>query len=457
MCVHAERATDLDTRTGADGTSSHELGAILEAVRKVVRPIAGGSELRIVALGPSGTASSLAVAKLKNGIPKESTEVLLWSDARAAGAYPPIAAQLAEAYERTLCPPDVTYWPAKLKYLAEQEALDGNSFIAGGKDLVFFWLTGLLWTDPMTAGSTGVFDSIKWRWDENLLRSTGASPDCLPKVRGAAEWAPLAAAPANELGLPQGLPIAVGGMDGVLTQLGSSGECEGVASCTIGTSIAFRIGSVRRIADPQSRTWCYPVSRDFWVVGGAGSNGGNLLTWLRDQLRLAESVPDLVNLAFSVSADPSLTFVPYLHGERAPFWRSDLRAAFIGLSSYHGAADLVRAVLEGIAGSLLDLAKTVESVAGIARHVVFSGGFLHERRWVQLMTDALGVATSAPIPDVATSTGAAMVAWAAVEGIRIGDVFEPAREALAEPDNQVHERVRETAARISRYRKMVWP
>jgi gluconokinase len=456
MRVCAEYAVDLETRVAADGMSTHDLTAIFEAVRRVVRPIAEDAELRVVALSASGTASSLAAACLENGMPRRATTVLLWSDTRAASTYPGIAARMAESYERTLCPPDVSYWPAKLSYLADQAMLGEGSSIAGAKDFVFSWLTGQLWTDPMTAASTGVFDSANWCWDEELSHGIGVVSDRFPEVRGAAEWAPLTAAAAKELGLPAGLPVVVGGMDGPLTQLGSAGIREGVASCTVGTSIAFREGSTQRAIDPQSRIWCYPVSREFWVIGGAGSNGGNLLTWLRDRLRLAENVSDLVDRAFAAAPDPSLTFVPYLHGERAPLWRSDLRAAFIGLSAHHTSDDLSRAVLEGIAASVLELAETVESVAGTARQVLFTGGFLRDRRWVQLMTDALGVETSVPVPDVATSTGAAMVGWAAVEGISIGAVFEPGREALAKPDDVIHERVRACAERIGGLRRAIW-
>ena len=457
MRVHAEQSVDLDTRVTADGESTHDLMAVFEAVRRVVRSIVEDTELRVLALSASGTASSLAVAQLQDGVAQGVGEVLLWSDTRAASTYPRIAAQLAEAYERTLCPPDVSYWPAKLRYLAERGAFGEGSFIAGAKDLVFSWLTGRLWTDPMTAASTGVFDSVNWRWDEELLHGIGVTADCLPEVRGAAEWASLSAAAAKELGLPVGLPVAVGGMDGPLTQLGSAGTREGVASCTVGTSIAFREGSAQRAIDPQLRTWCYPVSRDFWVIGGAGSNGGNLLTWLRDKVGLAENISELVDRAFAAAPDSSLTFVPYLHGERAPLWRSDLRAAFIGLSAHHTSDDLSRAVLEGIAASALELAETVKSVAGAAREVVLTGGFLRDRRWAQLMTDALGVKTSVPVPDAATSTGAAMVGWAAVEDISIGAVFVSRREALAVPDERVHQRVRASAERIGGLRRALWP
>ena len=119
LTVVAERSLDIATRVGADGAAYHDLGAIMAAVREVVRPLAADPRLRIVAVGASGTASSLVVARLGGGeAPEPLSEVLLWSDSRAMSHYPELADDLTAAYGRTLCPPDVSYWPAKLRYLA---------------------------------------------------------------------------------------------------------------------------------------------------------------------------------------------------------------------------------------------------------------------------------------------------------------------------------------------------
>ncbi len=252
LTVVAERSLDIVTRVGADGASYHDLGAVMAAVREVVRPLAVNPRLRIVAVGASGTASSLAVARLGGDDPQPPeplSEVLLWSDSRAMSHYPELADDLTAAYGRTLCPPDVSYWPAKLRYLADRdgparEVIAGgqDGVIAGAKDLVFAWLTGLLWTDPMSAASTGMFDSDAWRWDPALLDLAGITADRLPELHEAVESAPLIPAAARDLGLPAGLPVALGGMDGPLTQLGAASTRERTASCTIGTSIAVRAG-----------------------------------------------------------------------------------------------------------------------------------------------------------------------------------------------------------------------
>ena len=456
LAVVAERSLDIAIRVGADGASCHDLGTVMAAVREVVRPLAADPRLRIVALGASGTASSLAVARVGGGAPEPLSEVLLWSDSRAMSHCPELADDLAAAYGRTLCPPDVSYWPAKLHYLAGRDGLAGG-VLAGAKDLVFAWLTGLLWTDPMSAASTGMFDSAAWQWDAALLDRAGITAGRLPELHEAVESAPLIPAAARDLGLPAGLPVTLGGMDGPLTQLGAASTRERTASCTIGTSIAVRAGSARRCADPARRTWCYPVTRGFWVIGGAGSNGGNLLTWLRDKIGLAATIGQLADLAFSVPSDPNLTFVPYLHGERAPLWRPDLRAAFIGLGPHHSSADMTRAVLDGLAASVLELAGAVESVAGAPERVVFTGGFFRDARWMQLMTDALGVPAAVPMPAEATSVGAGMLAWAAVADIPVAEVFTPRLEPVADPDPQVHAWLRASAARLAERRRVLWP
>ena len=149
-------------------------------------------------------------------------------------------------------------------------------------------------------------------------------------------------------------------MDGPLAQLGAAGWDETVATCTVGTSIAFRAASARRTLDPTMRTWSYPVSRTFWVIGGAGSNGGNVISWLQ-QLTGNGALGDLVREALSLSPDPQLLFLPYLFGERSPLWRDDLRAAIVGLAAHHGQLDIVRAALDGISAAAQELAEAVSA------------------------------------------------------------------------------------------------
>lgn len=458
MSTVAQASVDLPTLTDACGMSAQRFGAIQDALVTAIRAVADTETVAIEAIAASGTASSLAWASRDpTGRIVEVSDVLLWSDSRAISAWSSVETAARDAFSRTLCPPDASYWPAKLHWARSAFELDSDTLFAGGKDFVFEWLTGELWTDPMSAGSTGMLDSKAWQWDSDLLSTVGVAIDSFPQLHTATETMPLRADVAALLGLEPGIPVAGGGMDGPLTQIGACGFAPGAASCTIGTSIAFRANSTERAEDQQRRVWCYPVDREHWVVGGAGNNGGNVLAWMSDRFGGIASVGDLVASAFTVGAVDGLLMVPYLSGERAPLWRPDLRAAFIGLAAHHELAHLVRAAIDGIAGSLTELAEAVQSVAGEQQSIRFTGGFLQEPQWVQVMTDALGATTCLPDPDSATATGAAIIAWAAVEGVPIDRVFTPQSVDSRDPNTASGERLAAVAHRTRQVRDLLWP
>jgi gluconokinase len=415
----------IATTAGPGGSSAQAWPELRAAVTASIRAVAGRSAAPVAALVLSGTASCLAPSWPRDehrgqGADQDGRridEVILWSDTRASAEQAEVSTALRSlgSYQRTLCPAHVSYWPAKLRWLARHHPAPLSSArLAGAKDHYFELITGERWTDPMTAASTGVFDSAGWRWDDALLADSGTVAGQLPEVRAATSQAPLRAGAAAELGLPAGLPVVLGGMDGPLAQLGAAGYRDGVATCTVGTSIAFRARATARTADPAQRLWCYPIAPAQWVVGGAGSNGGNVLDWVARLTGAPAGVGSVLADALARPVDPELVFLPYLNGERSPLWRDDLRGALVGLASRHGPADVARAALDGVAGAVQELAAAAEACVGAPAEVRLTGGFTADEGWAQLVTDALGVTTSVPDPVEATATGAAVLGWVAL-------------------------------------------
>lgn len=415
--IQATAGAPITTISGADGSSTQSWEQVRPAIAGSIREVAARSLAPVAALVLSGTASCLVPSWPGPGGEHSASEcrageVILWSDTRASAEQAEVDGLMRGSYQRTLCPAHVSYWPAKLRWLARhQPAPMAAGRFTTAKDLFYELVTGERWTDPMTAASTGVFDSDGWDWDAALLAECGISAGQLPEVRAATTHAPLRDGAAAELGLPRGLPVVLGGMDGPLAQLGAAGFAGRVATCTVGTSIAVRAMAAARTPDPAQRLWCYPISGDHWVVGGAGSNGGNVLDWVARTTGARDGVGDLLREALARPADPSLVFLPYLNGERSPLWRDDLRGALIGLASHHGPADVARAALDGVAGAVQELAAAVAAGVGEPDEVRLTGGFLADEHWTQLVTDALGVVTSVPEPAEATATGAAVLGW----------------------------------------------
>ena len=412
--VRAAAATPIPTTSGAVGTSTQTWPEVRSAVTASILDVAGRSAAPIAALVLSGTASCLAASWPGGGGGRRIDEVMLWSDSRASVEQVEVDQLMRSlhGYQRTLCPSHVSYWPAKLLWLKRHRPspLSAARF-AGAKDHFFELITGERWTDPMTAASTGVFDSDGWRWDAALLAAIDVGAGQLPEIRDATAHAPLQPGAAAALGLTEGLPVVLGGMDGPLAQLGAAGFSDTIATCTVGTSVAFRAPAAARTPDPAQRLWCYPVSRDHWVVGGAGSNGGNVLDWAARLFGAEDRLAALLRDALALPVDPALVFLPYLNGERSPLWRDDLRGALVGLASHHGPVDVARAALDGVAGAIQELAAAVAACVTEPAGVRLTGGFLHDAGWAQLVTDALGVATSVPDPEEATATGAAVLGW----------------------------------------------
>jgi gluconokinase len=138
-----------------------------------------------------------------------------------------------------------------------------------------------------------------------------------------------------------------------------------VAAVSLGTSGAMRVVVPTPTVDPARRLFCYALTDDAWVVGGSVNNGGSVVRWASHALAVEPGSPEphgeaadeldarLLEEAAQVPAGSAgLLCLPYLLGERAPWWRSGLRGAYIGLRREHRRPHLVRAAVEGVCQQL---------------------------------------------------------------------------------------------------------
>jgi sugar (pentulose or hexulose) kinase len=149
------------------------------------------------------------------------------------------------------------------------------------------------------------------------------------------------------------------------------------------------------------------------VVGGPVAAHGLMLEWLSSLTGVDES--SLLSLAADVPPGAGgVVVLPCLEGERAPRWNRDLRAEIVGLGSEHTRAHVTRAVLEGAAYGLRQIADELRA-AGVAIDVVVCGGSpAHSRLWCEVKASVLGVPVEVPSePDLA-AYGAALAAGAGI-------------------------------------------
>lgn len=226
---------------------------------------------------------------------------------------------------------------------------------------------------------------------------------------------------AQRLGLPTGLPVVIGATDGVLVNVGIGAVSAGQLSCTIGTSGAIRMLTEKARMDKNQRTWCYNLADNMWVAGGAINNGGIIMRWMRDRIlhlhgsqmeQLDVDPYDLMTMkARHVPAGSGgLLLMPFFTGERAPYWNSDLRGAFIGLSLNHSRSYMIRATMEGICYSLLCVLQALRDFEDV-KDIRVSGSFTKSELWLQIMADVFNESITLPTNSEGASFGAAVLGF----------------------------------------------
>ncbi|RYY30896.1 MAG: gluconate kinase [Chitinophagaceae bacterium] len=281
------------------------------------------------------------------------------------------------------------------------------------KEYILFRLTGKYLADYSIASATGLFDIYALKWNPKALLLAGIQEHQLSEAVTTTHIEPVDFVFSN--GKLLQTRAVIGASDGCLANLGSNAVHPGDVSLTIGTSGAVRMISSKPNYDPRSRIFNYILTPELYVSGGPINNGGVLLKWYSENF-LGREVDDgadfesFVNEAMKIEAGcKGLVFLPYIQGERAPVWDADAKGVFFGITSEHRQAHFMRAIIEGICFSLLDVSQSLEETLGEIRGVYASGGFVKSPAWVQVLADVLGKKINITDTADASSIGAAML------------------------------------------------
>ena len=316
---------------------------------------------------------------------------------------------------------------------------------AGLKDLVIRALTGRLVTEASSASGTGLWDLTTGWWNPQAVELAGIDPDQLPAILPTTAGLPMSGAFAATVGLPTGTPVVLGAGDGPLGNLGTRALHAGEVGLSLGTSGALRMVVDAPMLDPHGRLFCYALTDQHWVVGGAVSSGGAAASWVQ-QLFDADgdtlSMPQLLEAAAMVPAGANgLVMLPYLLAERAPLWDAELAGAYLGVKSHHRREHFVRATVDGVALQMAAVFEQINALHPVST-VRATGGVFRSPLWQQVIAAAL----DQPLTITASREGTAMGAAAlglfalgrATDLVSAVDQLHPtttAAEAFPDPDD----------------------
>jgi glycerol kinase len=268
-------------------------------------------------------------------------------------------------------------------------------------------LSGESITDASQACCTGLYDDADGGWSAARLAIFGLEEAWLPRIVPTA--GPHAATRASLLGVE--VPLAARAGDQQAASFAAGLAAPGAAKLTLGTAAMLDVHTGPRAAQvPRGAfplvLWELPGNGRAWCLEGSVLAAGAAVEWLVGA-GLLESPAALDATAAQAASGHGVVCVPALQGLGTPYLREQARGLFGGLTRGSGRAELVRAVLEGIAQRCADVAQTLPLAEGPLR---VDGGLARSDLLLQLLADLLGREVWRAAETETTALGAALLA-----------------------------------------------
>jgi glycerol kinase len=272
-------------------------------------------------------------------------------------------------------------------------------------------------TDLSNAGVTGLMRTDGSGWDDAVLRALRIPPSVLPRIVDSSA----VVGPASALaGAP---PLAGMAGDQQASLIGQGCTGPGMAKATFGTGgmLDLCLGPDRPAFDQRGPHGTFPIvawrrhGRITWGLEAFMLTAGQAVEWLRDDLGVIADAAESEAVAGRCRTTGDVWFVPALLGMATPAWDFGARGALLGLTGGTGRAEVVRAVLEGVAHRGADLLEAAEGDGGSTIPVLrVDGGMSANRLFVQALADACQRLVEVSPVTEATTLGAAFLAGMAV-------------------------------------------
>ena len=410
---------------------------------------AGSPEVTAVGLANQGETTVAWDAHTRRPLAR----AIVWQDRRTEQILAGLRERgLAEEIERRSgLPLDPYFSSSKMTWLLEQapvrEAAAAGGLRLGTSDAYLRdRLCGDHATDPATASRTQLLDLAAVRWDERLAGAFSVPLDALPAIRPTVgDLGQLHAEP-----WPRSLPLRGAIVDQQAALAGHGCFERGSAKCTYGTG-CFLLTNAGPELPPGGHGLLPTVAwslgeRTSYAVDGGVLAAGTCVNWLV-AVGLLDSPREADALARAVDSSGGVRFLPALSGLGAPWWRSEARGVFAGITAGTERGQLVRAVLEGIAFRVRDIVEAGARLSGERpADLRVDGGLTASRVLMQTQADVLGIPLLRARDAELTALGAAALA-----GMGAGTIAGPDELEALLPGPEVIEPAHDDAWRTDAY------
>jgi glycerol kinase len=397
---------------------------------------AGASADDIAGLGITNQRETSVVWDRNTGEPVMNA--IVWQDTRTDKLVDEFSADGGQdRFREKVGLPLATYFSGpKIRWILDnvdgaREKAQAGDLIFGNLDTWCIWnLTGgtdggLHITDVSNASRTMLMDLEKLAWDEQIASTMGVPMSMLPEIRASSEvYAEVST------GAFKGVKLAGDLGDQQAATFGQTCFSKGEAKNTYGTGNFLLLNTGNEAVQSKSgliTTVGYKIGDNapVYCLEGSIAITGALVQWLRDNLKMIKAAPEVEELAESVEDNGGLYIVPAFSGLFAPYWKSNARGVFAGLTRYVNAGHVARATLEATAYQSREVVEAMDADSGVRlESLKVDGGMVANDLLMQFQADLLGVPVIRPVVAETTALGAAYAAglatgfWNSEEDLR---------------------------------------
>jgi glycerol kinase len=413
------------------GWVEHNPAEIRTNTRDVIGQALAQADLNISDIAAAGITNQRETAVVWDRTTGEPVyNAIVWQDTRTQAIVEELGALGggAERYKAKVGLPLATYFSGpKIKWILDnvegaRAKAENGDLLFGNTDTWTLWnLTGgvnggVHVTDVTNASRTMLMDLDTLQWDADIAADMSIPMSMLPEIRSSSEV------------------YGTGGPGGVLKDVPIAGILGDQQAATFG-QVCFDVGTAKntygtgnfmllntgeeRVPSENGllTTVCYKIgdANPVYALEGSIAITGALVQWLRDNLGIIGSAPEIEELAASVDDNGGAYFVPAFSGLFAPYWRADARGALVGLTRFVNKGHLARAVLEATAFQTREVLDAMNADSGVdLTELKVDGGMVANELLMQFQADILDVPVVRPKVAETTALGAAYAAGLAV-------------------------------------------
>lgn len=416
----------------APGWVEHDAKEIWTNTREAIGIALGQADITrhdIEAVGITNQRETAVIWDKNTGEPIHNA--IVWQDTRTQWIVDALASEHDAGTDRFRAVtglPLATYFSAtKIMWLLDnvagaRERAERGELLFGTMDSWVLWnLTGgpqggVHATDVTNASRTLLMDLTTLEWSDDILAALDVPRALLPQIRGSSD----VYGKVGPSSLLREVPIAGILGDQQAAAFGQAAFSRGESKNTYGTGnfvLANTGHELVRSSNGLITTVAYQIAGEqpLYALEGSIAVTGSLVQWLRDNLGLITSAPQVEELAASVPDNGGVVIVPAFSGLFAPYWRPDARGAIMGLTRYADRRHIARAALEAVAYQSREVMDAVAADTGIEfEEIKVDGGMVVNSLLLQIQADILGVPVIRPVVAETTALGAAYAAGLAV-------------------------------------------